>query len=451
MSIVCGTDFSEMAAHAATVAGCLAARGGHLLHLVHALDLPPAVMQAQPGHPLMLWAENQLEREANRLRAYGVDVRSRAVAGAADRVLQAAAHDASARVIVVGAVGHEGNASRRLGTRADRTAKRAHVPVLTVRDSAAFLTWFQEGRPLRVVLGVDDSESVEDAARWLDTICKIGPVDLSLVHLYWPPESHRRLGIEGYRDFVEPHEQIVKTLEQQFSRRLDGLLHAQVRAYCIGPRLGRVGDGLAGVAAARKADLLVVGNRALGALERLWEGSVARDALRAASMSVACVPASAMSGALNVARLRRVLVATDFSDLGNGAIPLGYAAVSHGGTVHLLHVVESGRASVDRYDVFVAAPDDALTSEAMAAATSRLEQLIPSDASAKAISTQVHVLASRDPSETICQAAERLGVDLICLGTHGRTGLAEAALGSVAAHVLSISRRPLLLARVPRP
>jgi nucleotide-binding universal stress UspA family protein len=418
---------------------------------VHALDLLPEVLLAEPGHPLMLWAENQLAREAERLRAHGVDVRPRVVAGAADRVLQAAAHDASASAIVVGAVGHDGNASRNLGTRADRTAERAHVPVVTVRDSAAFLAWLEQGRPLRVVLGVDDSESVENAARWLDTICKMGPVELSLVHLYWPPEAYRRLGIEGFRDFVEPDEQIVKTLEQQFSRRLDKLLHAKLRTYCIEPHLGRVGDGLAGVAAARKADLLVVGNRALGAIERLWEGSVARDALRAASMSVACVPASSVSAALHVPSLRSVLVATDFSELGNGAIPLGYAAASNGGTVHLLHALTTDHPSLDRYDVFVPAPDDARTSELVAAASSRLERLIPSDASAKAISTQVHVLASRNASETICQAAERLGVDLICLGTHGRMGVAKAALGSVAAHVLSSSRRPLLLARAPRP
>ncbi len=451
MSIVCGTDFSETAAHAATVAGCLAARAGQPLHLVHALDLLPEVAQAQPGHPLVLWAESQLAREADRLRGWGVDVRPSVVAGPADKILLAAARDASASAIVVGAVGHDGNASRRLGTRADRTAERAQVPVLAVRDSAAFLGWFKEGRPLRVVFGVDDSESVENAARWLDTICQMGSVELSLVHLYWPPEAYRRLGIEGFRNFVEPDDQIVKALVQQFSRRLDGLLHAKQRTYCIEPHLGRVGDGLAGVAAERKADLLVVGNRALGVLERLWEGSVARDALRAASMSVACVPARAARGALHVSRLRRVLVATDFSELGNGAIPLAYAAVSHGGTVHLLHVIKSGRPAMDRYDVFIPAADDTMTSEAAAAATSRLEQLIPSDASAKATSTQVHVLASRDAWETICQAAERLDVDLICLGTHGHTGVAKAALGSVAAHVLSGSRRPLLLARAPRP
>jgi nucleotide-binding universal stress UspA family protein len=118
--------------------------------------------------------------------------------------------------------------------------------------------------------------------------------------------------------------------------------------------------------------------------------------------------------------------------------------------VHLLHVVESSRPHIDPYQVFDPALDP-VTSEAVAAARVRLNQLAPADASAKGISTEVHVLVATDAWEAICKAAERLDVDLICLGTHGRTGVARAALGSVAAHVLSNSRRPLLLARGPKP
>ncbi len=72
-------------------------------------------------------------------------------------------------------------------------------------------------------------------------------------------------------------------------------------------------------------------------------------------------------------------------------------------------------------------------------------------ASRKGVSTRVHALAAEDAWEAICQIAERLSVDLICLGTHGRTGLAKVALGSVAARVLANSRRPVLLARGPNP
>ncbi len=138
------------------------------------------------------------------------------------------------------------------------------------------------------------------------------------------------------------------------------------------------------------------------------------------------------------------------SELGNGAIPLAYAAASPGATVHLLHVVQGARPRIDPYDIFRPIPNET-TLEALKAAETRLSGLVPADASGKGLTTRVHALEANEPWEAICQAAERFSVDLICLGTHGRSGLAKAALGSVAARVLAHSRRPLLLARGPNP
>jgi nucleotide-binding universal stress UspA family protein len=167
-------------------------------------------------------------------------------------------------------------------------------------------------------------------------------------------------------------------------------------------------------------------------------------------MSVACVPAPASTAVSAVPRLKTVLAATDFSDLGNGAIPLAYAAASPGGTVHLLHVVQPDRPRVDPHEFFHPVPSETAL-DALKAAEGRLSQLVPADARVKDITTRVHAIDASDAWQAICQTAERLSVDLICLGTHGRTGLAKAALGSVATRVLAHSRRPLLLARGPNP
>jgi len=58
-------------------------------------------------------------------------------------------------------------------------------------------------------------------------------------------------------------------------------------------------------------------------------------------------------------------------------------------------------------------------------------------------------IASRTgkPAETINQAAEDLGVDLIVMATHGRTGVTRLFLGSVAEHVLRASSQPVLTIR----
>ncbi len=52
-----------------------------------------------------------------------------------------------------------------------------------------------------------------------------------------------------------------------------------------------------------------------------------------------------------------------------------------------------------------------------------------------------------DPAATIVQCAEELGVDLIAMATHGRSGLLHLLLGSVAEAVVRVGRTPVLLVR----
>jgi len=60
------------------------------------------------------------------------------------------------------------------------------------------------------------------------------------------------------------------------------------------------------------------------------------------------------------------------------------------------------------------------------------------------------VVAGRRVSEAIIQAAERLDCDVICMGTHGRSGLTRALAGSVAQEVLLNGTRPVFIVRPPR-
>ncbi|HEX2879376.1 MAG TPA: universal stress protein, partial [Polyangiaceae bacterium] len=204
------------------------------------------------------------------------------------------------------------------------------------------------------------------------------------------------------------------------------------------PHLGRVGDRLAKIAEQEKADILVVGSHPRNALGRLWEGSVSRDTLRQAKVSVVCVPTLSERRTAAIPRMRSVLVATDFSDTANSAVPFAYSIVCYGGDVHLLHVVKGGvGASIE--------PSDLLESSSSGHPEERaaLLALIPPDAIQQGKHSNAHIVASNDPAIAIAQVAERLGVDAICLGTHGRTGLPKALLGSVAQGLLGHTRRPL--------
>ena len=54
---------------------------------------------------------------------------------------------------------------------------------------------------------------------------------------------------------------------------------------------------------------------------------------------------------------------------------------------------------------------------------------------------------SERPYEEIVRAARRNNCDLICMASHGRTGLSKLLLGSQTAKVLALSRVPVLVIR----
>jgi nucleotide-binding universal stress UspA family protein len=448
MSILCGVDFSESAANAATVAARLAARTREPLHLLHALQAPAEDLHPGRENGAASVAQGRLAREAERLRALGADVWTHVASGPAHEALRQNAQALSARLIVVGAVG-QSKSGRGLGEHADQAAQRAHVPVLVVRDPTLFDAWLAKTRPLKILLGVDASSSSENAARWIGELRSIGPCEVLVAHLYWPPGEFSRVGLGGLRSYVDPDTEITQTFEREYSKRFGGLLGAGSHEYRIEPHLGRIGDALASLANQEKADLVVVGCHDHSLLSLVWEGSVARRVLECASTSVVCAPAPARPASVHTPILSHVLAATDFSRQGDASVRLAYSIVNHGGTVHLVHVVKATHVPTEPYDIFGPAPSAALA-DVENAARSRLTDCIPRDAGSVAALTRVHVLFADNAAKAICQAAERLGADVLCVGTHGRTGVSKAVLGSVASEVVEKTTRPVLLARAPR-
>ncbi len=59
-------------------------------------------------------------------------------------------------------------------------------------------------------------------------------------------------------------------------------------------------------------------------------------------------------------------------------------------------------------------------------------------------------LAEGIPAEEIVNVAKEQGCDLIVMGTHGRSGLLRAVIGSVAEHVIRLAPCPVLTVRFPQ-
>jgi len=442
MTILCGTDFSEDAAHAVAVAGRLALRTSRPLVLVHGLEVPPHHSYDDARGT----AETQLAAEAAQLAQQGVSVSTQVIlAGEPADALLECATQLSAAWIVVGARGRTRVGKSRVGRNADKLAAASRVPVLVVRDPQPFLAWTESGqpRPLNVLLGADASNSTAAALRFTEALRAVGPCSVNALHLFWPPEQFQRLGFGGVRSFLNIDPEVRQAIGDSLVERF-GAVPVEVA-----PHLGSLGDGLVQAAARTRADLIVVGTHARTTFERIKEGSVSHSVLHRSEQSVVCVPVPA-SQSVDVRPLQTALVATDFSDVGNAAIPLAYSVVGPGGTVHVVHVVPPHHTdSLAPRDIF-ALEESSTASPLRDSTLEQLRKLVPQVTAENERNTVLHVLESNRPAQAIAQAAERLHANVIAIGTHGRSSIVRAMLGSVAQGVLDQTERPVLLARVRR-
>jgi nucleotide-binding universal stress UspA family protein len=108
-------------------------------------------------------------------------------------------------------------------------------------------------------------------------------------------------------------------------------------------------------------------------------------------------------------------------------------------TVHAVYVIEGGKARG-------AHPDDETVEEARAAgeeAVGEIETL-----GAKRDVPVTTAVLEGSAAEAILEYADRVGVDMIVMGTHGRSGLDRFLVGSVAERVIRMSDVPVMTVRL---
>ena len=199
MKIICGTDFTVHAEEAANVAAALGVRCRSALTLVHAVE--PAQMEflSKPHVDVLRdKLRRKLVEEGNRLRKSGTDVTENLVLGRPDEILAASAKRSKADLIVVSSLGQVAPIRWLVGSVAERTAQKAAVPTLVVRDHHRLIKWATGERPLNVFVGYDFSESSDAALRWVASLKSIGPCNITVTYLSWPPSETWRLGIGGH-------------------------------------------------------------------------------------------------------------------------------------------------------------------------------------------------------------------------------------------------------------
>ncbi len=146
---------------------------------------------------------------------------------------------------------------------------------------------------------------------------------------------------------------------------------------------------------------------------------------------------------------KTILVPHDFSAGASKASALAHdLAKVHGATLVLLHVAELpplvGPATA-------IVPDQggapiSFETYALSSSQARLTELA-AELGQGGVTIHTEAVLGH-PATEIVAVAERLGADVIVMGTHGRTGIARALLGSVAARVVRHSQVPVVTIRV---
>jgi nucleotide-binding universal stress UspA family protein len=425
--ILSASDFSFHAIDAAGVAAKLALRRGEKLRLVHVTDSPRANVRTI--------LNNRLEAEVERLQKTGVEVEGLFLESAKlSEGLVNYIRKEEPSLVVVGC-GVKGQVDRwALGSFSEAVAESSPVPTLVVRNPAAFESWDWKKERLSILLALDFYASSDVVLRWAKQFQFAGPCDLVACYVNWRMPSVKESATAA--EAVNP-ETLQHRLERDLRKKVrdqmgDDSMEVIVRAY-----FGDPGPCIVEMAKEKKAQLIAVGTHQRHGLHRLAQFSVSREVLHQAAINVICIPVTASFDAreAHIPEFRRVLVATDFSDLGNTAVPYACATCSIGGLVKIIHVApprvptkrHAGRGWSSDY-------------------REQLRALIPNETGARCQPPEVEVLENSDVAKAICAEAERFGADVVCIASHG-LGASRALHGSVTKAVMKRLQRPLLVIR----
>lgn len=138
--------------------------------------------------------------------------------------------------------------------------------------------------------------------------------------------------------------------------------------------------------------------------------------------------------------LSKILFSTDFSHTGDAALALATVLARDTGAKLLIVHVEEPPVAYGGGELYYGMPEPN---------TEDLEKMLkdvkPTDES---IPYEHHMITG-SPAGAITRFAEDEGVDLIVMGTHGRSGLSRLLMGSVAEAVVRKAHCPVLTFREP--
>lgn len=297
--------------------------------------------------------------------------------------------------------------------------------------------------PVRTIVAATDfSPTATAAIQWAAELARTHRARLVLVHALAPP-----IPPAASPDFVtlppDFHEQYREAAMQKLSADLEVVRKSGLDATSdleIGPAAPLVLE----LAKKHGADVIVVGTRGLTGFRHLLLGSTAERLVQGSPVPLLTVHPADVD---KHRRVRTILVPTDFSDDAKLAIQTAQRVLGPEDAEARLILVHAYHLPVEFTALGAVPVAPRLFTDAAEQARERLEQ----DAKPlRAAGLRVDTVAEEGyPPLVIEEVARRSNVDLIAMGTHGRSGLRHLLLGSTAERVVQHAPCPVLTIRRP--
>ncbi len=192
-------------------------------------------------------------------------------------------------------------------------------------------------------------------------------------------------------------------------------------------------------AAKRHADMIIMGRRGRTGLKRLMMGSVTAKVIGHAPCNVLVVPKAAK------VEMKSILVASDGSRHSDAAAREAVSIAKRcGAKLTVISVVPSE--SISPFDIVHSEMQRGLIADKEQKAAECNIQNIKGLAEKEGIGIE-GLIQEGKPYEAIVNAATEKNIDLIVVGSHGRTGLEKLLMGSVTERVIGLAPCAVLIVK----
>lgn len=290
----------------------------------------------------------------------------------------------------------------------------------------------------RIVIAVDGSDEAKHAARRGLEVARVFDATVTVIH------AIERNALQLTRTADERTQ--VRERGQACLREIEEL--ASGIGHSVSTELfeGKPATQISEFAAERDADLILIGRQGISGVSKRLLGGVTEQVLQRSDVPVFVVPGrnSPTDGPIDYSR---ILVPTDGSENAEKASPHAIAiAQDYDSEVHVLNVVDLQAAGgVFNAGGLESGFIDRLVArgrEAVDAVVTRIEQATETGT--------VEAAVTRNSSQTgvadaVGEYVTENGIDLVVMGSHGRSNLERQLLGSVASTVLRTVDVPVLV------